>query len=138
MSAGARSVLVRAVVALVAALLAVWFVVLWRDEQIGREAADRVFQQPGMSDADWARTLDQLRRAELLNPGTEWTEQRASALLLRDKRAALRLANSVVRQEPDYLDAWVTVYKAARGLDDRRAARAAAEIRRLNPPLPPR
>lgn len=135
MSNRPRSLLVRVGFATMAVLLIAWFAVLWHGEQIGREAADRIFEQPGMSDADWARSLRQLRRAELLNPGTEWTEQRASALLLRDKRAALRVANSVVRREPEYLDAWVTVYQATRGRDPRRAARAAAEIRRLNPPL---
>jgi len=130
-----RSALPQAALALVALLLTAWFAVLWRHEQIGRDAADRIFETPGMSDAAWERSLDQLRRAELLNPGTEWTTLRATALLLRDERAAQRLAESVARREPDNLEAWDVIYQAARGRDERRADEALAQIRRLNPPV---
>ena len=126
----------RVVLVLVATLLVAWFAVLWRDARIGENAADRVFNQPGMSSAEFARALDELRQAELLNPGEEWTTLRAAALVLRDKPAAARLAQSVVRREPDNLEAWVVVLNASRGRDRQRAAEALAQVRRLSPPLP--
>jgi hypothetical protein len=127
------SALPRAVLALVAVLLVAWFAVLFRDQRIGQEATDRITRNPDMSDAGWALSLDQLRQAELLNPGTEWSVARANWLFLRDRRGALRLADSVVRSEPDNVDAWRVVLKAARGRDPRRASQATKEIGRLNP-----
>jgi hypothetical protein len=130
--------LLRAALALVAVLLFSWFAVLVRDDHIGREAADRLLNRPDMSDADFVHSLDQLRKAELLNPGTEWRVTRAGHLLLRDKRKAVRLAESVLRREPENLSAWVVVLNATRGRDPRRSSRAAAQIRRLNPSVPKR
>lgn len=127
------SQLTRALLALVAILLIAWFVVLFRNERIGSDAADRVFRDPGMSDSEWAHTLDQFRRAELLDPSTGWTVQRAGALLLRDRRAAIRVADSVLHDEPDNFEAWLVVYRATRGRDARRASQAIAEVRRLDP-----
>jgi len=126
---------VRIALAIVAVLLMAWSLVLFRDERIGRAAADRVLHQPGMSQSEWARSLAQLRQAELLNPGTEWDTLRAAALVLRDKRAALRVAESVVSREPEYLNAWIVVLNATRGRDTRRSAEAVAQIRRLSPPV---
>jgi hypothetical protein len=130
--------LLRAALALVAVVLIAWFAVLWRDEQLGREAANRILQNPGMSDADWSRSLDQLRQAELLNPGSQWETLRASALGQRNRRAAVRVADSIARVEPDNLRAWVVIANATRGRDERRRKQALAQIRRLNPPLPGR
>jgi hypothetical protein len=134
MSRTRRYPIARAGLALLALLLIGWFVVLARDAAIGDEAASRVHHRPGMSAAEWSSSVEQLRRAEFLNPGTEWTVKRAAYLILRDRRAALRLAEGVVRREPDYLEAWVVIWRAARGVDRARAARAAAQMRRLSPP----
>ena len=119
--------------ALLALVITAWFCVLVRDHLIGLAAAERIFANAEMSDAEWDRALDQLRRAELFDIGTEWTVIRAGYLLGHDKREALRVANSVVLREPDNLRAWNVVLVAARGQDTRRAARARVEIQRLNP-----
>ena len=66
---------------------------------------------------------------------TEWTSVRATALLLRDRREALQLADSVLEAEPDNLEAWMVVYEGTRERNRARSARALAEIRRLNPLL---
>ena len=125
----------RAALALVAALLTAWFATLAWSDRIGTEGRERLFEQPEMSAADYERSLDQLRRAEWLNPGTEWSVLRAGYLLRRDRRRALSVAESVVRAEPDNLAAWAIVSRATAGVDPRRSARARAEIRRLSPPL---
>jgi len=135
MSVPLRSVLPRVLVALAATVLIAWFAVLARDEAIGGAAAERIHHRPDMDAADWARSIDPLRAAELLDPGTEWSVRRASYLVLRDKAAAARVAESVVRREPDNLDAWVALLRATRGRDPRRAQQALAQVSRLNPPL---
>lgn len=121
--------------ALFAVLVIAWSAVLWHNEVVGYDAAEVIFGNPTMSDAEWERQLDELRAAELLDPSTKWRVSRANALLLRDKPAAARLAGSVVEREPDNLEAWMVVYRATEGRDPKRAAEALAEIRRLNPPV---
>lgn len=129
-----RFSLVRAAVALVAALLCAWSVVLWRDQQVGGEASDRVLANPNMGDAQWEDTLDRFRSAELLDPSSDWPLARAGALLLKGDRArAARIAESVLEREPDNLQAWIVLREATVGRDPRRAAEANAQIRRLNP-----
>jgi hypothetical protein len=123
----------RAVLSLVAIVLIGWFAVLVRNNHIAQEAARRLHENPEMSDAAWARQLDQLRKAELLDPDLEWRVTRANYILLRDKDAALRVAESVLRREPDNLNAWEVVLLATRGRDTERSSQARAEVRRLNP-----
>jgi hypothetical protein len=128
-----RAPLARMALAVVALLLVAWFTVLFRDNHIAQKASDRLHEDPGMSDAEWSHQLDQLRKADLLNPQSEWTMTRANYLLLRNKRAARELAESVLRDEPDNLDAWRVVLFASRGRDPARASKALAEIERLDP-----
>jgi hypothetical protein len=128
------SLLPRTAVALVAVLAVAWSAVLLRDERLARGAEDRITGNPEMSDGEFARTMEAFEAAELLNPGTQWTLVRANVLLLRDKPEALRVADSILADEPDNLGAWVVVHKATQGRDPRRAAEALAQIRRLNPP----
>lgn len=122
----------RAALALLALLLVVWFVVLARDQRVGQIGSDRILHDPGMSASEWRHALDQVRQAELLNPGSQWTVTRAGALLLRDKGEARRIAENVLADEPDNLRAWQVLLAATRDDDEQRAADAAQEIRRLN------
>jgi hypothetical protein len=50
-----------------------------------------------------------------------------------DTAAARRTAESLVSDEPENIFAWGTLRLATTVSDPRRAAQAAAEIRRLNP-----
>jgi hypothetical protein len=124
----------RGAIALAAVVVIVWSAVLLRDSLIGEAAADRLFNNPGMSAAEWERSMDDMRAAELLDPSDDWTVRRASYLRLRDRRAALRLLEPIVERQPDYLEAWVAIANAARGFDDRAFERARTEIVRLDPP----
>jgi hypothetical protein len=129
------SLLSRIAIALLAVAVVAWSAVLLRDENLARDAEARLRANPDMPAPQFADSLQKLRDAELLNPGTQWILVRANVLLLRDKPAALRVADSVLRGEPDNLGAWVVVAKATEGRDPERFAQANAEIRRLNPPL---
>jgi hypothetical protein len=121
-------------VALLAIPLIAWFALIFHNDLLAGAASERILEDPGMSAADWNRAMDDLRRAELLDPGSERRMVRAQYLLLRDKREAARVATSVLGREPDNLDAWWVVLRATDRRDPERAARAAEEIRRLNPP----
>jgi hypothetical protein len=132
-TARSRALLARVLIALIAVALIAWFGLLARNHSIGAAASHRVVTQPEMNAADWERAMDDLQRAELLDPSTEWSLTRAQYLLLRDRRAALDVANSVLRREPDNLAAWWVVLRAAREIDPPRWREAVAAIERLNP-----
>ena len=131
--ASRRATVARGLVALLAVALIAWFGLLARNHAIGTSASSRVVSDPGMGAADWERTMDDLDRADLLDPSSQWRLVRAQYLLLRDRRAAMAVADDVLRSEPDNLGAWWVVLRAARGIDRARWREAASEIRRLNP-----
>jgi hypothetical protein len=120
------------IIAVIATLLVAWFSVLARDQLIGNRAANRVGDDPAMSRAAWTRAIDDLRRADLLNPGTEFEVARAATLMLHDRPAAARLADSVLRREPDNINAWAIVLAATRGRDEARFAEALRRFQRLS------
>lgn len=131
------SLVPRAAVALIALLIVAWAAVLWHNQRIGDDASDRLLANPRMAEASFQRVLDDYKRAERLDPGTDWRLTRAGALVLRGRRAeAARLAETVLDKEPSNLHAWLVLREATKGRDPRRAAQASAEIRRLNPPVP--
>jgi hypothetical protein len=129
----AQAVWPRIAVALIATLLVAWFLVLARDQHVGNAATDRIADDPRMSKAAWDRVMADLERADLLDPSTDWDLTRANYLLLRDRAAARRQAESIVRREPDNLGAWMLILDTTRDRDPTRAARAEREVRRLNP-----
>jgi hypothetical protein len=118
----------------VAVSLCVWLAVLVRDERVGMQASGEIFSERAPTEPEVARALDRLKAAELLNPDPEWTRQRAALLLLRDRPAeALRVADDVLRRQPEDLMTWQLVFQATEGVDPKRAAAAWSAIRRLNP-----
>ncbi|HEV3379131.1 MAG TPA: hypothetical protein VG126_17790 [Thermoleophilaceae bacterium] len=130
-----RALIPRIAIAVVALLVIAWSAVLWRDDRIGSEASNRLLMSEQLSDAEWAREVERLRDAELLDPSTKWPLARAQAYLLRDRpRDAARLTESVLEREPENVEAWIVLREATREIDPRRAAQASAEIRRLSPP----
>jgi hypothetical protein len=130
--ASPRNLLARFALAAAALALAVWFVVLAINYEVGLHASVRLGADPNMSAAEWQARIDDLERARLLDPSTDWTLIQAQFLLLREPREAIRVADDILRREPDNLGAWLVVAKAARGVDRRRWREAMAEIRRLD------
>jgi hypothetical protein len=120
-------------VALVAGVLAVWFLVLARDQEVGNDAIARVVKDPRMGNDAWQKVMADLKDAELLDPSSDWAMTRANYLLLRRPDQARREAEAIVRREPDNLGAWVVILRASQGRDPGAARRATREIDRLNP-----
>jgi len=123
----------RALLTLIAALLTAWFAVLTLNQWRGDRASDDVLRRPEMSQADYTRNIDTLRRSELLDPGTNWTLVRAAALALREPAQSQRVAEAVLDREPDNRAALSLVLDATRERDPRRFNRAAEQLRRLDP-----
>jgi hypothetical protein len=128
-----RTVVARALIAVLAILLIAWFAALARDHAIATGASARIVSDPGMSAAEWRTAMDDFKRSHLLDPSSDWSLIQAQYELLRDRQAALVRAERVLRDEPDNLSGWWVVLRATRGVDTRRYREAAAAVRRLNP-----
>jgi predicted Zn-dependent protease len=132
-----RTVLPRAAVALIAALLVAWSAVLWRGDRIGSDASDTLIRNADLSEAAFAHEMERLRDAELLDPSTRWPVARAGALYQRGRfEQAERVLDDVLEEEPDNLEAWLYMREVVQGRDPARAAQARVAIRRLNPAPP--
>jgi hypothetical protein len=127
------ALIARVLTALVAIVLIAWFVALARNQAIATGASYRIVDDPAMDAAEWRHAMHDFERAHLLDPSSDWSLIQARYELLRDKGAALRRADNVLREEPDNLTAWWVVLRAARDLDPARYREAVAAIHRLNP-----
>lgn len=138
--------LARISIATVALVVAAWMAVLAHDAHLfdqatapppgGVGALPAQLRRPGAL----ARRADQLHASRLLSPDTAPELQTAVFLEVRaapaDLLRALRIASSVAQREPQNLDAWVDILAIDRARhDDRGAALALAQVRRLDPLL---
>jgi Flp pilus assembly protein TadD len=129
--------LLRAGLVLAAALLVAWSAVLWRGDQIGSDASDKIIRNANLPEAAWAHEMERLRDAELLDPSTRWPVARAGALYQRGRlEQSAAVLDDVLEKEPDNLEAWLYMREVVRGRDPAREADARAAIRRLNPTPP--
>lgn len=129
--------LLRAGLALAAALLVAWSAVLWRGDRVGSDASDRIIRNADLPEAAWALEIERLRDAELLDPSTRWPVARAGALYQRGRlEQSAEVLEGVLEKEPDNLEAWLYMREVVRGRDPVREAEARAAIRRLNPTPP--
>ena len=120
----------------VIALLAVgWLAVSYSDSQVIRDVQN-VSAASRPTPAELERALRHVPDAGRLDPsrGVEIKSYEAS-LQIRLNRIpeALEKLEQIVRLEPDYVEAWFLIEKLSP--DRARAAEAAAQVRRLNPPV---
>ena len=117
-----------------AILVLAWVGVLVRDHYVGESAARTLLYDTDLSERDFQRHMDQLQDARFLNPSSAPELARIEYYLFRGRpRAATRVAESLVRVEPENADGWRLLWRATREVDPARAKQAAAELRRLNP-----
>lgn len=122
--------------ALVLVSLAVlgWVGVLLRNHERASEAAVRAFFASNQNQAERQRDLERLEDAQFLDPSSYWDLARASLLLVSGERqAAVRVAEALVRSEPENLTAWGLLRTATAQSDPGRSTEAAAVMERLNP-----
>jgi hypothetical protein len=131
-----QHVLVRSLVAVAALVAIAWLAIGLRAtvlEEKGRDALER----GNLTAGELTDALDDLRDAAFANPGTAPSLIEAR-LLAADGRpdAALAVAEEVVADEPENLEAWALVHLGALATeDDRQADRSLEAIRGLNPQL---
>ena len=125
-------------------MVVLWFaVLLWDNHRINQAAAAKgtiaaVAQALRGPQAQFDQRIDHLRQARFLNPDTTADLDIAGAYEVRGGAAnlsrAMRTVQSVLRSEPDNLDAWASLYRVALARHDRATELAAlAHARRLDP-----
>lgn len=119
----------------VTALLALgWLAVSLRDDMVQTRALASVSFAQDVPAARLTRAADRLRSAELLNPDQTLRLYRANFYARQGQTSrGVRLVEDVVRREPENLDAWGLLFRLTNGTNPRLAARATAQLRRLNP-----
>jgi hypothetical protein len=127
-----------------AAVAAVWFAVLLVDTHKVNQAAAAhgtiaaVRAALTGPQAQFDRRIDDLRAARFVNPDTSISLDIAGAYQVRGGAANLRRAlttvNTVLRSEPDNLDAWAALYSIQRARNDPAGqADALRHAQRLDP-----
>jgi predicted Zn-dependent protease len=124
----------RVLLAVLAALVLAWVGVLVRDHYVGDSGAEKLLFDTNLTSGEFQRNMDKLSDSRFLNPSTNAELARAKYYLFRSRpRAAARVAEGLVRSEPENADAWRLLWRATRDTDPARAREAAAALRRLNP-----
>lgn len=124
----------RVILAACALLVVAWVGVLVRDHYVGESAATTVLRETDLSDSEFEHHMRRLEDSRFLNPSSTVELARTSYYLTRGKpRAAARVAEELVRAEPENADAWRLLLRATSAFDPERAREAAAELKRLNP-----
>jgi hypothetical protein len=125
----------RIVLGIIALLTVGWLAVSYSNSQVIRDVQS-VSAASHPTPAQLEGALRDVPDAGRLDPsrGVEIKSYEAS-LLIRLNRIpdALRTLEEIVRLEPDYVEAWFLIEKLSP--DRARAAEAAAQVRRLNPPV---
>jgi predicted Zn-dependent protease len=125
---------VRALLAAVALVAIAWLAVLLRDSllisRVSRIATDRK-----ATAADIRHGLTLSRQARLLNPNRSLPLSWQAELYTLQGRtdAAARTYERMVRQEPQFAEAWFLLAARTAASDPRRSAHARAQVRRLDP-----
>ena len=125
----------RAAVALCAVVVAVPLAVDLRGVLLVREAREVIGSDPAaLSETEAARALDLLRRAARLTPDSEPEVLEVTLLFLQHReRESARVAERLVRAEPDNVVAWRLAAGLRKRLDPARAPAADARVRALDP-----
>jgi predicted Zn-dependent protease len=124
----------RLLLAACAILAIAWVGVLVRDHYVGESAANTLLYQTDLSDRAFEHHMDRLQDSRFLNPSSSADLVRTTYYLVRGRtRAAARVAERLVRAEPENVDAWRLLWEATRADDPARARQAAAQVMRLNP-----
>jgi tetratricopeptide (TPR) repeat protein len=131
--------LVRFTLIAVALLVVAWLALALRATRLeaeGRELLDSGETRP-LTPADVEAGLDTLRRARQFNTDSDARLTQAALLAQQGRgREAIAVAERIVKDEPDNLEAWVLVYVSSAFTSDApRAVQALRRVEGLNPQL---
>jgi tetratricopeptide (TPR) repeat protein len=125
----------RAAIVVVAILAAAWLLVSYGNSRQIRDV-QVVAANAKASPAQLESALRKLESGQSLDPsrGTESLSYEASLeIRLHRLPEALRTLGKIVKREPDTAEAWFLIAQLSRASDPAQAARAQAQLRRLDP-----
>jgi tetratricopeptide (TPR) repeat protein len=125
----------RAVIVVVALVAAAWMLVSYGNSRQIRDAQIAA-ANPKASPAQLEAALRKLRSGQSLDPsrGTETLSYEASLdIRLHRFPQALGALEEIVKREPDTAEAWFLISQLSPASDPAQAARAQAQVRRLDP-----
>ena len=130
---------IRVGLAALCAAAVVWFAVLVHAVALRDDGQAIANHDPSrLSAAQVARSLSLLQRARAHTPDTEPILDEAALLVrLGRQRQAAPLLETIVRREPENVQAWAVLALATQRLDPARAAQARARTAQLAPLVPP-
>jgi predicted Zn-dependent protease len=124
----------RLLLAACAILVLAWVGVLVRDHYVGGAAAEALLYDQNLGDREFERNIQRIADSRFLNPSSSPDLARGTYYLARGHpRAAARVAEALVRSEPENVDGWALLWHATRRYAPARAREAAAQLKRLNP-----
>jgi predicted Zn-dependent protease len=124
----------RLLLAACAILVLAWVGVLVRDHYVGGAAAEALLYDQTLGDREFERNIQRMADSRFLNPSSSPDLARGTYYLVRGRpRAAARIAEALVRSEPENADAWRLLWHATKDTEPGRAREAAAQLKRLNP-----
>jgi len=129
-------VIVRAVIAALALVAAVWLGVELRSSDAQDDMLALAFAKSTPTKADLAKAQDLAKRARTLNPDVR-VDEAIGVLQLRtgDRAAAVATFKRLTVKEPRNAELWAALAQAAQGYDDMLATRARSRQRALAPPV---
>jgi predicted Zn-dependent protease len=124
----------RLLLAACAILVIAWVGVLVRDHYVGESAAHALLYDQNVSGREFERNIQRLADSRFLNPSSSADLVRGTYYLARGRLgAAARVAEALVRSEPENVDVWQLLWRATRDTQPARSREAAAQVKRLNP-----
>lgn len=124
----------RAAIVLVALLVCAWLLVQYRDAHLAA-GAQRTALDPYSTPADIRSGIGDASASDVLNPDPYEARFYQSVLEVRagHPKAAVSVLESVVADQPDYVEAWFILSRLTQRTDPRRSALASARARALDP-----
>ena len=129
--------MIRALGVVLSVVVIAWLAILFRDSLM-IDRVSKLASDPAATPAQLAHGLTLAKHARLLNPDRSMPLSWQAEMYLRQNRqvAGVRTYERLVAAEPQFADAWFLIAARAASFDPPLAARARAQLRRLDPLYP--
>jgi predicted Zn-dependent protease len=121
-------------IALVALAACAWLLIQYHNAEL-TASVKRITLDPYTSSGQVAGAIRDAGRAGTLNPDPYEARvyQALAEVRAGERRTAIRRLESVVRDQPSYLEAWALLAKVTEGADPQLSKRATARVLTLDP-----
>jgi predicted Zn-dependent protease len=128
------AIFTRAGIALVALAACAWLLIQYHNAEL-TASLKRITLTPDFSAGQTARAIRDAGGAGTLNPDPYEVRvyQALAEVRVGERRTAITRLESVVRDQPSYLEAWAILAKVSEGTDPQLSKRATARVLALDP-----